>query len=54
MIVAEENRLEHAPRRLQREIRGHIDYLRKHHQSRTLWIPEKLSETNRLRRFHAI
>ena len=29
MIVAEENRLEHAPRRLQREIRGHIDYLRK-------------------------
>jgi len=29
MIVAEENRLEHAPKRLQREIRGHIDYLRK-------------------------
>jgi hypothetical protein len=29
MIVAEENRLEHAARRLQREIRGHIDYLRK-------------------------
>jgi hypothetical protein len=42
MIVAEENRLEHAPRRLQRETRGHIDYLRKHHQSRTLRIPEKL------------
>src|ERR1700746_1553460 len=29
MIVAEQNRLEHAPKRLQREIRGHIDYLRK-------------------------
>ena len=29
MIVAEENPLEHASRRLQREIRGHIDYLRK-------------------------
>ncbi len=29
MIGAEENRLEHAPKRLQREIRGHIDYLRK-------------------------
>jgi transposase len=29
MIVAEQNRLEHAPQRLQREIRGHIDYLRK-------------------------
>jgi hypothetical protein len=25
-----------------------------YHQSRTLRIPEKLSETNRLRRFHAI
>jgi len=29
MIVAEENRLEHVPKRLHREIRGHIDYLRK-------------------------
>jgi transposase len=29
MIVAEQNRLEHAPKRLHREIRGHIDYLRK-------------------------
>lgn len=29
MIVAEQNRLEHAPKRLQREITGHIDYLRK-------------------------
>jgi transposase len=29
MLGAEENRLEHAPKRLQREIRGHIDYLRK-------------------------
>ena len=29
MIVAEQNRLEHAPKRLQREIRGHIGYLRK-------------------------
>jgi transposase len=29
MIVAEQNRLEHAPKRLQRELRGHIDYLRK-------------------------
>ena len=29
MIIAEENRLEHASGRLQREIRGHIDYLRK-------------------------
>lgn len=29
MIVAEQNRLEHAPRRLQREICHHLDYLRK-------------------------
>jgi len=29
MIGAERNRLEHAPKSLQREIRGHIDYLRK-------------------------
>ena len=29
MIVAEQNRLEHAPQRLHREINGHIDYLRK-------------------------
>jgi transposase len=29
MIVAEQNRLEHAPKRLAREINGHIDYLRK-------------------------
>jgi transposase len=29
MIVAEEHRLEHAPKRLRREINGHIDYLRK-------------------------
>lgn len=29
MLGAEQNRLEHAPQRLQREIRGHIDYLRK-------------------------
>lgn len=28
-IVAEQNRLEHAPRRLLREIRAHISYLRK-------------------------
>ncbi len=29
MIGAERNRLEHAPKSLQRQIRGHIDYLRK-------------------------
>jgi transposase len=29
MIGAEQNRLEHAPKRLHRELRGHIDYLRK-------------------------
>jgi transposase len=29
MLVAEKHRLEHAPRRLHREINGHIDYLRK-------------------------
>ena len=29
MIVAEENRLEHAPKRLAREIQSHINYLRK-------------------------
>ena len=29
MIGAEQNRLEHAPKRLHHEIRGHIDYLRK-------------------------
>jgi transposase len=29
MIGAEQNRLEHAPQRLHRELRGHIDYLRK-------------------------
>jgi len=29
MIVAEQHRLEHAPKRLHREINGHIDYLRK-------------------------
>jgi transposase len=29
MIIAEQNPLEHAPKALQREIRGHIDYLRK-------------------------
>ena len=29
MIVAEQNRLEHAPKRLLREIRAHISYLRK-------------------------
>jgi transposase len=29
MLVAEEHRLEHAPKRLRREINGHIDYLRK-------------------------
>jgi transposase len=29
MLGAEQNRLEHAPKRLHQEIRGHIDYLRK-------------------------
>jgi transposase len=29
MLVAEQNRLEHAPKRLHRELNGHIDYLRK-------------------------
>ncbi len=29
MVVAEQHRLEHAPKRLRREINGHIDYLRK-------------------------
>jgi transposase len=29
LIVAEENRLEHAPKRLAREIRSHVNYLRK-------------------------
>jgi transposase len=29
MIVAEQNRLEHAPKRLLREIRAHIGHLRK-------------------------
>ena len=29
MLVAEQHRLEHAPKRLHREINGHIDYLRK-------------------------
>jgi transposase len=29
MMVAEQNRLEHAPKRLSRDINGHLDYLRK-------------------------